>query len=124
MRTRAALPAALTAAVLAAGVAGCGGGSGGGVAGGDPGRAPAAFAAYGCGACHTIAGIDGANADVGPPLRDFGDRDTIAGILANTGDNLVRWIRFPQQIDPGSVMPDMGVSEQAARDIAAYLYRH
>lgn len=89
-----------------------------------PSRAPAEIAAYGCGSCHTIAGVSGANADIGPKLDDFAEQRYIAGRLPNTAPNLIRWIRSPQQIDPGNVMPDLGVSQEDARDIAAYLYRH
>ena len=45
----------------------------------------------------------------------------IAGKLANTPDNLVRWIRQPKTVKPLTAMPDMGVSEGDARDMAAYL---
>jgi cytochrome c1 len=87
-------------------------------------RAPAEIAAYGCGSCHTISGISGANAHVGPSLSDFAERRYIAGRLPNTAPNLVEWIRHPQRVDPGNVMPYLGVSESDARDIAAYLYSH
>ena len=43
-------------------------------------------------------------------------------MLRNTPDNLVRWMRNPQSVVPGNAMPDMGVTEAQARDIAAYLY--
>ena len=58
----------------------------------------------------------------GPPLTRIGDRTYIAGMLRNTPANLVRWIREPQAVIPGNAMPNMGVSEADARDIAAYLY--
>src|SRR6185312_7799352 len=87
-------------------------------------RAPGEIAGYGCGSCHTIGGISGANAEVGPNLGDFGQRRYIAGRLPNTPANLVAWIRNPQRIDPGNVMPDLGVTPRDARDIAAYLYSH
>jgi cytochrome c1 len=35
---------------------------------------------------------------------------------------MVHWIQYPQQVDPLSAMPGLGVSDQEARDIAAYLY--
>jgi cytochrome c len=35
---------------------------------------------------------------------------------------MVRWIRHPQQLVPGSGMPDQGVTGREARDLAAYLY--
>ncbi len=77
---------------------------------------------YGCGGCHTIAGIPNAVGVVGPPLNDFAQRIYIAGMLRNTPDNLMRWIENPQGVVPGNVMPNMGISPPDARDIAAYLY--
>ncbi len=77
---------------------------------------------YGCGACHTIPGITGAHATVGPPLDHFYERVYIAGQLPNTEANLIKWIQNPQKIVPGNAMPDMGVTAAQARDIAAYLY--
>jgi cytochrome c2 len=90
--------------------------------GGDPDRGPARMRAYGCSSCHTIPGVPGAHSEVGPPLGGIARRMYVAGVLANTPDNLVRWIRHPTQVDPNTAMPDMGVTEQDARDIAAYLY--
>lgn len=90
--------------------------------GGDPTLGQEAIVEYGCHTCHTIPGIPGANATVGPPLTDWADRQYIAGNLANTPDNLLRWIMDPQEIEPGTAMPDMGVTEEAARHIGAYLY--
>ncbi|MGH9585315.1 MAG: c-type cytochrome [Acidobacteriaceae bacterium] len=76
----------------------------------------------GCGACHVIPGIPGARGLVGPPLFFYGRRTIIAGELPNTPDNLVRWIKDPKQVEPGTAMPDLNVNDQQARDIAAYLY--
>jgi cytochrome c1 len=81
-----------------------------------------AIAAYGCGGCHTIAGVPEANATVGPPLTDWRDRSYIAGRLANTPQNLARWIADPQSIEPGTAMPDLGVPVPTARKIADYLF--
>lgn len=92
------------------------------VAGGDADRGARLVASYGCGSCHDIPGIPGARGRVGPPLTDFAERAYIAGALRNEPLSLVRWIRFPQQVEPGTAMPDLGVTEPHARDIAAYLY--
>lgn len=89
---------------------------------GDAGRGRDLVSSYGCGSCHTIAGIPGANGMVGPSLSGFGQRIYIAGHLRNTPDNLVRWIRDPQSISPGNVMPRMGIDRRDAADIAAFLY--
>lgn len=79
------------------------------------------IADYGCGGCHVVPGLRGANGTVAAPLTDFGRRHYIAGRLPNNAENLTRWIMDPQQVDPETAMPDLGVSAQEARDIAAYL---
>jgi cytochrome c len=104
--------------------AGCGGVAAVAVPGGHSEKAPGLISSYGCGSCHTIAGIDGADGRVGPELSGLADKENIAGRLDNKPDNLVRWISDPQEVDPGNLMPDLGVTDQAARDIAAYLYEH
>jgi cytochrome c1 len=48
-------------------------------------------------------------------------RSFIAGVLSNTSENMVAWLMSPQRVDPLSAMPDLGVTEQDARNIAAYL---
>lgn len=88
---------------------------------GDPAQGADAIGAYGCGACHEIPGIRRADGLVGPPLDKFGRRSFIAGELPNTPDNLVTWVMDPQQVEPGTAMPDLDVTEADARDIAAYL---
>ena len=50
------------------------------------------------------------------------DATTIAGMLRNEPRHLVTWLRHPQQVVPGNAMPEMGLDERDARDIAAYLY--
>lgn len=90
--------------------------------GGDPREGREKAAEYGCAACHTIPGVPGADARVGPPLAGIGGRMYIAGILTNTPDHLVRWIRDPPALDSLTAMPSLGVTEEDARDIAAYLY--
>ena len=120
---RAAL-AGISLAAIALASAGCGSGGGVAVPGGNAERGKAVIAQAGCGACHTIAGVDGADGTVGPSLDGISRRRTIAGRLSNTPDNLARWIRAPQQLDPGNLMPDLGLDRADARDIAAYLDRN
>jgi cytochrome c len=86
----------------------------------DAGKA--AINRYGCGACHKIPRIPGAEGMVGPSLNAIGTRSEIAGVLVNNPQSLAYWIRHPQEVVPGNGMPDQGVSEREARDIAAYLY--
>jgi cytochrome c2 len=80
------------------------------------------IAGYGCGSCHTIPGVPGADAMVGPSLDRFYERSYIAGRLPNTWTNLIQWIEDPQQVKPGTAMPNLGVKDNEAFDIAAYLY--
>jgi cytochrome c1 len=88
----------------------------------DVDRGRAAIAHYSCGACHVIDGVANAHGRVGPMLNRFREQTMIAGRLPNTTDNLVRWIRDPQAVDSGNAMPNLGIDEPTARDIAAYLY--
>jgi cytochrome c oxidase assembly factor CtaG/cytochrome c2 len=92
------------------------------VTGGRVKQGAVAIGKYGCGACHTIPRMPGANATVGPPLDRLALRTYLAGHLINTPANLIQWIQHPQAIDPHNAMPDLGVTDQEARDIAAFLY--
>lgn len=87
----------------------------------EVGRGATLIRSYGCGSCHTVPGIEDANGVVGPPLIQIGRRIYIAGILRNTPDNMIAWLRDPQRFVPGNAMPDMGMSERDAREVAAYL---
>jgi cytochrome c2 len=77
---------------------------------------------YGCGACHTIPGVAGASGLVGPPLAGVGSRVYLGGVVANTPENMVRFIRAPQSADARTAMPDLQVGEGHAQDMVAYLY--
>lgn len=90
--------------------------------GGDPRAGRAAIQALGCGACHAIPGVPRADGRTGPPLGGVAVRPFLAGSLRNDPTALQLWIRHPQTIEPEGGMPEMGVSEGQARDIAAYLY--
>ena len=90
--------------------------------GGDPHRGRMAIRQYGCSSCHTIPGIEGADALVGPPLTHMASRTYVGGVVQNTPDNLVHWILDPPGIDPKTAMPNLKLSETDARDIAGYLY--
>src|SRR2546423_14724596 len=67
--------------------------------GGSPSRGRAAIRRYGCSTCHTIPGVEGADALVGPPLDRVASRTYIAGVLTNSPDNMVHWLRDPHRVD-------------------------
>lgn len=92
------------------------------VRGGEPARGVAVIREIGCGACHTIPGIDDAQGTVGPPLTGWPRRSFIAGAVPNSVPNLIRWISNPQDIEPATAMPNLRLTEQQACDVAAYLY--
>jgi cytochrome c2 len=92
------------------------------ITGGDVERGRVAIRQYACPTCHVIPGITGANALVGPPLDGIASRSYLGGVLLNTPDRMIDWLQNPQQFAPLSAMPDLGVTERDARDIAAYLY--
>jgi cytochrome c2 len=92
------------------------------ITGGDPRAGRALIARYGCASCHQIKGIAHADSQVGPPLDQIRARGYIAGVLPHTADNLIKWIQHPRQVVPNTAMPELGVSQAEARDMAAYLY--
>lgn len=88
---------------------------------GDPGRGKQVIEHYGCGKCHTIPGIHNARGVFGPPLNYMGSRTIIAGEFPNFPSNLTRWVQSPSSMKPKTAMPDLGLTEEQARDAAAYL---
>lgn len=89
--------------------------------GGNADRGRQAIVHYKCGSCHTIPGIRHAHGVFGPPLNWMGSRSMIAGNFPNTPSNMVRWVMAPTSIKPRTTMPDLGLTEQQAKDVAAYL---
>lgn len=89
----------------------------------DAARGKNAIERVGCGACHTIQGIDWPQGKVGPSLDGLAHRGLIAGKLPNRPDVLAAYIRNAPAMVSGSGMPAMPVNESESRDIAAYLYQ-
>jgi cytochrome c2 len=86
--------------------------------GGNPRVGEKLIESFGCAACHEIKGVP----QVGPSLKDIRKSSYVAGVLPNSAGNLMKWIQHPQAINPRTAMPELGVTEAQARDIAAYLY--
>ncbi len=63
-----------------------------------------------CSTCHAI---DGSGGRIGCDLSRVARR--------REKDWIVRWLRDPQAVRPGTRMPDMGLSEEEALAIAEYL---
>ena len=77
---------------------------------------------YQCGACHTIPRVQGAAGESAPSLEHIGSLSYLAGGIPNQPANMVQWLRVPHAVKPGTEMPAMGLSEQEARHMAAFLY--
>ena len=92
------------------------------VPGGNEDRGRDLLAAYGCGSCHAIPGVDGAIGRAAAPLTEFAERAFVGGMLPNNPESLIRWIVNPQAVNERTAMPNLGVTPEDARDMAAYLY--
>jgi len=92
------------------------------LSGGNEGAGKSALVQYGCGSCHIIPGVPGADGQVGPDLTHLGLRAQIGGRLANDPSNLINWLQDPQKVSPGCGMPKQPMPLRKARDISAYLY--
>jgi cytochrome c1 len=75
-----------------------------------------------CAACHQVPGVAAAHGRVGPSLAHIGRQQILAGHLANTPGEMVRWIEHPQSVLPGDAMPEMGLSHDDVLKIVDYLY--
>ena len=79
------------------------------------------FLSLSCVNCHAVAGTAAAGA-FGPDLSHLMSRETLgAGVIANTPANLRRWIRDPQVMKPGNLMPNMQLTDRELDQLHAYL---
>jgi cytochrome c len=89
----------------------------------DPENGKRLIVAKGCGGCHTVEGVPGATGLVGPRLNNIALRPTLAvGAVDNSRENMMHWIMDPPSMKPGTAMPKLGLTEQEAQDITAFLY--
>ena len=88
----------------------------------DPDNGRRVIQRLGCGACHRIDGIGWPQGVLAPRISAMQDRGLIAGRLPNNPETLARFVRDAPSLVPGTPMPAMPMSEQEARDVAAYLY--
>ena len=78
------------------------------------------FTTQPCVGCHAIQGLSAGQ--IGPDLTHVGSRKTLAGgMLRNTPENLARWLKHPPAVKPGSLMPDLGLTDTQVAALVAYL---
>jgi cytochrome c2 len=94
------------------------------VAGGDAAQGFALIATgiHGCQACHAVPGIRTPKGVAGPPLAGTARRGFIAGQLPNKPGVMVAFLQDPPSLLPNTGMPNVGLTLDEARHIAAYLY--
>lgn len=92
------------------------------VPGGDAVLGRSALTNHACIACHSIPGVPGAESMIGPPLDNWAERHFVAGAFPNEPDALIAFILDPPGMRPGTAMPNVGLTEEEATNIAAYLY--
>ena len=72
--------------------------------------------------CHAIRGVPGADARVAPDLTHVASRRQLgAGILENNPANMRQWLKNPQHIKPGALMPDFIFTDQQLHQLGEYL---
>jgi cytochrome c oxidase subunit 2 len=83
------------------------------------------FLMKGCVGCHSLVAYNAPKGLLGPNLANVGARTYIAaGTLPNTDENLAHWIRVPQDVKHGVLMPNLGVTEDEAKALVAFLRTH
>ena len=98
--------------------------TGGGTVTGDVAAGRTLFTAKGCIACHTAQGAQGATGTIGPNLNGIGDpakRPTLTDGGRNTPEHIREWIKNPQQLKPGTMMPNLQLTDKEADDLTAFL---
>lgn len=79
------------------------------------------FITTSCINCYTVDGTL-AQGVFGPDLTHLASRQTIAaGSAPLNPETLRQWVRDPQVIKPGCLMPDMQLTEEEVDEIIAYL---
>lgn len=76
----------------------------------------------GCVGCHMAPGVEGGG-QIGPNQAHFSQRPTIAGgVLQNTPENVEKWLKDPPAVKPGTLMPNLSLTDEQIKDLTAYLY--
>ena len=81
----------------------------------------AVFLSLSCVSCHTVSGTP-AKGSFGPDLSHLMSRSTLAsGMIPNTVENLRAWIKDPQAIKRGNLMPNMQLNARELDAVVTYL---
>jgi cytochrome c oxidase subunit 2 len=87
---------------------------------GEAGEGAALFRQKGCASCHTVNGYSAG--ELGPDLTHLQQRKVFAGATFELNEqNLRVWLRDPPGEKPGSLMPNLELSEDEITKLIAYL---
>lgn len=89
--------------------------------GGDAEAGKVVFLSKGCTGCHTVQGIPEAQGKVGPELTHEASNSSIAGVLPNTEENLRKFLKDPAAVKPGTVMPNLALTDGEIEALTAFL---
>lgn len=90
--------------------------------GGNPEVGRKKLAHYSCVSCHVIPGVPKGEGKSAQSLAHWSWRRTFLNTYKNTPENLEKWLQNPSHRKPGTTMPDLNISPQDSRDMAAYLF--
>lgn len=80
------------------------------------------FTSQTCVNCHAVRGVSAPTAGAAPDLTHVAGRKILgAGVLPNSPDNLFRWLKNPQTVKPGCLMPNFNLTDDQCRALASYL---
>ena len=79
------------------------------------------FLSLTCVNCHTVSGTP-ASGTFGPDLSHLMSRAMLgSGVIPNTQRNLRAWVKDPQDIKPGNLMPNMQLNPRELDEVVTYL---
>ena len=79
------------------------------------------FLSLSCINCHAVSGTPAVGL-FGPDLSHLMSRAALgSGVIPNSAENLRAWIKDPQAIKPGNMMPNMQLNEKELDQVVAYL---
>jgi len=90
--------------------------------GGNPELGRKRLAQHSCVSCHVIPGVPRGDGKSAQSLAHWYWRRTFLNTYKNTPENLEKWLEMPSHRKPSTAMPDLNVSPQDSRDMAAYLF--
>jgi len=79
------------------------------------------FLSLNCINCHTVSGTE-AKGTFGPDLSHLMSRTTLgSGMILNTQENLRAWVKDPQAIKRGNLMPNLQLNSRELDEVVKYL---